>query len=68
MINIMPAPSDTVDRRAMLRRKIERQQKFIVYRVRVLPGQIEAARRKLAALENEARRLGMHDLLEKENG
>lgn len=35
----------------------------LIYRIRYLPGQIERARRKLAALENEARRYGMHDLI-----
>lgn len=34
------------------------------YRIRVLPGQLEAARRKVAALEDEARRYRMFDLLE----
>lgn len=36
----------------------------LAYRVRYLPAQLEAARRKVAALETEARRYGMHDLLE----
>jgi hypothetical protein len=31
-----------------------------------LPGQIEATRRKLAALENEARRYGMDELVKTE--
>lgn len=34
------------------------------YRVRYLPAQLEAARHKVRALENEARRLGMTDLLD----
>ena len=34
------------------------------YRIRVLPEQLDKARHKLTALENEARRLGMTDLLE----
>lgn len=34
------------------------------YRVRMLPEQLERARRRVAALENEARRYGMTDLLE----
>lgn len=38
-------------------------EKWIAYRVRHLPKQIEAARRKVAALENEARRYGMNDLI-----
>jgi len=33
------------------------------YRVRYLPRQLEAARRKVAALENEARRLNLEHLL-----
>lgn len=33
-------------------------------RARYLPGQLEAARRKVVALENEARRYGMVELLE----
>ena len=66
--NTMQQHSETLDRRAILHRKMERQKqlhKFTAYRIRVLPGQLDAARRKLAALENEAARLGMHDLLEK---
>jgi hypothetical protein len=34
------------------------------YRMRYLPEQLENTRRKLAALENEARRYGLTDLLE----
>lgn len=37
---------------------------FKYYRQRYLPGQIKAAREKLKALENEARRYGMTELLE----
>lgn len=38
--------------------------KHRAYRIRILPEQIEAARRKLAALESEAERLGMNWLLD----
>ena len=37
----------------------------LYYRIRALPARIEAARRKVTALENEARRYGMTDLLER---
>ena len=33
-------------------------------RVRLLPDQLERARRRVAQLENEARRYGFHDLLQ----
>lgn len=36
----------------------------LVNRQRRLPDQLDCARRKVAALENEARRYGMTDLLE----
>jgi hypothetical protein len=35
------------------------------YRAKYLPNQLELARRKVAALENEARRYGMNELLER---
>lgn len=38
--------------------------RWLAYRVRILPKQLEAARRKVAALEREAARLGMLDLLD----
>ena len=40
------------------------KERFFRYRVNYLPQQLEAARRKVVMLENEARRLGMTDLLE----
>ena len=40
------------------------QERYLAYRVRILPEQLEGARRKVAALESEARRYGMTDLLE----
>lgn len=39
-------------------------ERYQEYRLRYLPVQLEAARRKVALLENEARRYGMTDLLE----
>ena len=42
----------------------ERRDAALYHRLRYLPGQIIATRRKLAALEVEARRLGMTDLLD----
>lgn len=36
----------------------------LAYRVRILPEQLERARRRVAALEREARELRMHDLLD----
>ncbi len=38
-------------------------QKHLEYRVRILPTQLDRARRRLAGLEAEAKRLGMTDLL-----
>jgi hypothetical protein len=40
------------------------QERYFAYRVRVLPEQLDNTRRKLAALENEARRYGLTQLLE----
>lgn len=45
------------------RRRMTPPERYMEHRVRYLPRQIEAARAKLAALEREAARLGMHDLL-----
>jgi hypothetical protein len=39
--------------------------KRLVYRVLQLPKQLERARHRVRQLEEEARRLGFHDLLEK---
>lgn len=40
----------------------EQGEQYFAYRVRYLPGQIEAAERKLAALRREAQRYGLQDL------
>ena len=45
--------------------KKSREENYLCYRLRYLPIQIEAARRKLVALEREAARLGMHDLIQR---
>jgi hypothetical protein len=37
----------------------------LVYRIHQLPKQLERARHRVRQLEEEARRLGFHDLLEK---
>lgn len=42
----------------------DQAEQYLVHRVRYLPVALEAARRKVAALENEARRYGMVDLVE----
>lgn len=42
---------------------VEREATREYFRRRRLPGQIDAARRKLLSLENEARRYGMNELL-----
>lgn len=39
--------------------------KNLVYRIRQLPDQLNRARHRVRQLEEEARRLGFHDLLEK---
>lgn len=41
----------------------EREYRAIINRQRRLPEQLDAARRKVTALENEARRYGMSELL-----
>lgn len=46
------------------REKEKPVERYVRHRLAYLPTQLENARRKLAALENEARRYGMHDLLE----
>lgn len=42
---------------------LTRQERYLAYRLRVLPEQLESARRKVRALENEARRYGMENLV-----
>jgi hypothetical protein len=44
----------------------ERELKYLAYRLRVLPDQLERARRRYQMLRNEATRLGMTDLLQGE--
>lgn len=39
--------------------------RYMKYRTRILPEQLELARRKVEHLEREAERLGLHDLLRK---
>lgn len=41
----------------------EREEKYLAYRLRILPEQLERARRRYQMLMNEARRLGMEDLI-----
>lgn len=38
-------------------------ERYYRHRLRYLPGQIEACRHKLRALQNEARRYNMYDLI-----
>ena len=40
-------------------------QRYLEYRIRNLPSQLERTRQKLARLEDEARRYGFNDLLER---
>lgn len=42
----------------------EEATRYKIYRMSYLPTALDSARRKLAALENEARRYGMTELLE----
>lgn len=41
----------------------QQEQQFMAYRIRMLPEQLDRARRRVAQLEREAARLGMNDLL-----
>ncbi len=51
------------DRLAEEERRERRRLERLWYRVRVVPKQLETARRKVARLEREAKELGMNDLL-----
>lgn len=42
----------------------DKEEQYLAYRIRILPEQLDRARRRLRQLETEARRLGMADLLE----
>lgn len=46
---------------AMTKRR--QRTEYVLYRVRMLPEQLERARRRVAMLEREAAELGMKDLL-----
>lgn len=46
--------------------KDEKREAYLAYRIRILPEQLERARKRVKQLENEARRLGFHDLLGEE--
>lgn len=46
---------------------LNKQERYLAYRLRVLPDQLESARRRVKALENEARRYGMNQLLSGES-
>ena len=41
----------------------ERQERYLAYRLRILPEQLDRARRRYQMLINEAKRLGMEDLI-----
>jgi hypothetical protein len=45
----------------------ENQLRYMKYRIRILPQQLELARRKVQSLEREAQRLNLHHLLEEES-
>lgn len=42
---------------------MKEEERRLAYRVRMLPEQLDRARRRYLALLNEARRLGMEDLI-----
>lgn len=42
---------------------MKEEERRLAYRVRILPEQLDRARRRYLALLNEARRLGMEDLI-----
>jgi hypothetical protein len=44
----------------------ENQLRYMKYRIRILPAQLELARRKVQSLEREAKRLNLHHLLKNE--
>lgn len=41
----------------------DKEARYLAYRVKLLPEQLERARRRYEMLANEARRLGMEDLI-----
>ena len=44
----------------------ENQLRYMKYRIRILPQQLDLARRKVQSLEREAKRLNLHHLLEED--
>ena len=60
-----PAPKPV---RPVLSEGERRQIGHMAYRLRVLPSQLQTARRRLADLEREAARLGLHHLLSNKEG
>jgi len=57
----------TADELERKKRRQEQEDIYLAYRVRYLPAQLEKARTKVKHLENEARRLGLTELIEGEN-
>ena len=57
----------TADELERKKRRQEQEDTYLAYRVRYLPAQLEKARIKVRHLENEARRLGLPELIEGEN-
>lgn len=57
---------DTLRQRAR-REALGAEGRYLAYRVRILPSQLEHARRRFEMLSREAERLGMADLLERAN-
>jgi len=54
--------ADEIERK---KRRQEQEDTYLAYRVRYLPAQLEKARTKVRHLENEARRLGLTELIER---
>lgn len=58
----MISTADAIRKRAS-RAAVAEQERWLEYRVRYLPGQLASARHKVRALEAEAKRYGMKELL-----
>lgn len=48
---------------APARLKERQEEKYLIYRIRILPEQLENAYRKVEALQREAKRLGLNDII-----
>ena len=63
LANQKSSKGDPMEQASCLKARSYEQERYLQYRLRVLPIQLENAYRKVESLQREARRLGMEDII-----